>query len=142
MDFDIPISDTLEITLPNELDYLFDSIAKTKYILALEKNWDGEGAERYNESTLKDSINFLIVYALWISKKHNSKVFVPKITHGPEGSIDIIWEENDYRLVINIEKGGEKASFYYDNGKNLSQFIEGSFDVDNCNFKLIPVPTK
>ncbi len=141
-DFDIVLSQTLSIILPNELDYLFDCIAKTKYILALDENWDDEGAERYSENTLKSSINFLIDYALWVSKSHQAKIFIPKITHGPDGSVDIVWEENDYRLVINIENGGEKASFYYDNGKDLSQFIEGSFDVDSNNYKHIPPPKK
>ncbi len=141
-DIEIKISDNLLISLPKQLDYLFDAINKSKYILNLEDNWDDEGAEKYNSDTLNNAIGFVIAFADRINQDSHHQIYVPKILHGPDKSIDIFWEEDGFRLIINIEESGNKASFYWDDGKDLSQFIEGTFELSKVNFNNIPRPLR
>jgi hypothetical protein len=122
--------------LPSELAFLFETIDKSQYILQLEDDWDDAGAEKYEETTWKNAMFFLIRYAKVLYDNFNIIINSPKIYHGPNGSIDILWEPSAYRLVINIPKKGDKAMFYADNYKD--QITEGTFNLDNFNISLIP----
>ncbi|MFQ5677782.1 MAG: hypothetical protein ACE5G1_17970, partial [bacterium] len=60
----------------------------------------------------------------------------PKITPGPNGSIDILWKSANYRLLINIPDNPKKqASFYGDNFS--TDTIEGTFNPSNFNQGLL-----
>lgn|GEM_PF-1232518 len=139
---EIKISNSITVSLPNELNYLANTILTSKYILDLEDNWDDDGAEKYEDTTLKIAIEFLINFGNWINHNRHSQMYIPQILHSSDKSIDIFWEEEDFRLIINIAEIGDKASFYWDNAKDLSQYIEGNFNIENVNFMLIPTPQK
>lgn len=135
----INLAHDLSINLPFTLDFLSEEINKSKYILDLKSNWDGEGSEPYTIKTLKISIEFIIKFAEFIRDTYSIDMIVPKIYHGPNGSIDLSWSKNDFRLFINIEKDGSKAHFYCD--YNKKQVSEGVFDIlENYNFIMIPHP--
>lgn len=127
-------------SLPNGLAYLLPKIEKSKSILLLEDDWDSEGSEKYAEHTWVESIKFLINYAKTLYFDFNISIDAPKIYEGPKGSIDIIWEVEKYRLVINVNKNGEDALFYSDNYKD--QRSEGVFKVTHFNRFLLPIATQ
>jgi hypothetical protein len=122
--------------LPSELAFLFKTMDKSQYILQLEADWDDAGAEKYDEMTWINAMLFLSRYAKSLYEDFNVVINSPKIYHGPQGSIDILWEPSAYRLVINIPKEGRKALFYADDYKD--QITEGVFYLDNFNVSLIP----
>jgi len=127
-------------SLPNDLDYLLFNIEKSKAILLLEDDWDDEGSEKYDENTWVQAIKFLVDYAKTLYFDFNIQVDIPKIYEGPKGSVDIIWEVEKYRLVVNINKNGEDAAFYADNYKN--QRTEGVFKIREYNRFLLPIATQ
>ncbi len=63
----------------------------------------------------------------------------PTITVVLNGSIDLDWSGSKFSssMVINIEKGGLRATFYADD--DFGNECEGKIDMLNVNFKLIPV---
>ncbi len=122
--------------LPLELAFLYKTIDKSQYILQLEDGWDDAEAEKYEEKTWINAVSFLIRYAKTLFDDFNIIINSPKIYHGPNGSIDILWEPSAYRLVINIPKMGDTAMFYADDYKD--QKTEGVFQLDNFNVSLIP----
>ena len=124
--------------LPMNLNYLGQIISKSESILLLKDNWDDEGSVGYYQQVLLAATKFLIDYANHVYKEQNAKIDVPKIYPGPKGSIDIIWENEIYRLVINIDKNGEDGMFYGDS-KN-SQITEGQFKLGNFHPSLLPIP--
>ncbi|MEZ4837802.1 hypothetical protein [Flavobacterium sp.] len=133
------ISPNLIINLPISLDYLSEEIIRSKYILELEPNWDDNNSEAYTSETLKVAIDFIIKFALFIKKTYNKNMIKPRIYHGPNGSIDLSWSENNFRLFINIEKNGAKAHYYSD--YNKKQVSEGIFDIlSDFHFSMIPHP--
>ncbi|MGH7900630.1 MAG: hypothetical protein ACRENZ_02725, partial [Thermodesulfobacteriota bacterium] len=112
------LNDELIIELPYQFESLYNSIEESKYILELEENWDGEGSPTYKQSTWRRAIEFISNYAIWIFSETNRIIDAPKIYHGPNGSIDILWKKENYRLLINIPDDAEKpASFYGDDYK-------------------------
>jgi hypothetical protein len=124
-------------TIPEKLSYLFTNIDKSKSILLLKNNWDDEGSEKYEETTWVSSVKFLFDYAKTLFQNYSIEIKSPKIYPGPKSSIDIIWEVEKYRLVVNVNKNGEDAMFYADNYKN--QITEGTFKLTNFDRFLLPI---
>ncbi|OQX09463.1 MAG: hypothetical protein BWK80_46850, partial [Desulfobacteraceae bacterium IS3] len=61
----------------------------------------------------------------------------PKIYHGPEGTIDILWEKSDYHILANCPKDEDKQVFFYGENSKKDSF-KGSFCMtDNCHSLLM-----
>ena len=129
--------DTLMNSLPEKLAYLFPVIEKSESILLLEDDWDDEGSEGYDKVAWEAAVKFLMDYAQSLYQDFNIQIDVPKVYPGPKGSIDIIWEVEQYRLVVNVNKNGEDVMFYADNYKN--QTTEGTFKLLQFNHLLFPI---
>jgi len=124
----IEISENLIYVLPFIFNELGNRITKAKYILELEEDWDDEGGKPYSEQTFKQAIDFIIEYTQWAWNDLNILISPPKIFHGPNQSIDLLWSESSYELLINIPPYPKKISrFYGDNKKNTR--IEGQFNI-------------
>jgi hypothetical protein len=122
-----------------KLSELNKEIEKSKYILDLKDNWYDEGSVGYDKITWEKSIEFVINYANWISENFSKIINTPKIYHGPKGGIDILWERENYKMLVHIDKEGVNGLFYADN--NDGQISEGQFHVQNTNFNLLPLTT-
>ena len=122
--------------LPTELASLASAIEKSKYLLRLEKNFDGEGSEPYSQEVWLKAVRFVAEYARWLFDVFGKIMVTPKIYHGPEGSIDIYWENQQFNLLINIPTGDTPATFYGDNYGE--QVTEGRFDPENFQQALLP----
>lgn len=127
-------------SFPTNLSYLVDSIKKSEYIIELKEDWDDNNSIGYKYETWKSSIKFLMGFAVAIYERVNIQIDIPKIYHGPNGSIDILWEYPKYTLLINIAPLGTKGEFYCDNS-NGTQTIKGEFPVVSFDSNLLPIPT-
>ena len=124
-----------EMTIPLHLFFLLKVINKSRYILELEEGWDGEEGTRYNQLTWKNAIKFVINYSKCVYEKTSTIIDAPDIYHADKGSIDILWKNESYRLLINIPDNGVIASFYGDNYKEDK--VKGTFDINNSNQGLL-----
>jgi hypothetical protein len=124
------------ISIPYELRDLYREINKSKYILELQENHDDQGASKYSISTWKKAIIFLAKYNSWVYSESSKIVPSPKIFHGPDGSVDIQWKTDDFKLLINIPEENNIATFFGNYQNN--QDVEGSFHLDNYKFQLLP----
>jgi len=136
----ISVKNGYEIKLPISLVKLLENqIKESMYILDLKDNWDGENSKAYNFENWLAGVQFTIDFYLWLTKIYNGKFYIPKIYHGPNGSIDIMWRENDFRLFINIDALNDSGSYYSD--KSTAQFSEGQFpSLKNIDFHLVIPP--
>jgi hypothetical protein len=143
-------------TLSTELTELAASIEQSRYILALGHGFDGEhettplleirlvlegdinnnSGRAYSPETWEKAVRFIAGYAQWLFDVFGKVIFTPKIYHGPDGSIDLYWENPRFNLLINIPPGDEPATFYGDNYG--SQVIEGKFDPSRFQQALLP----
>jgi hypothetical protein len=130
--------DKLKISIPSPYSNLIQEIKKSMYIVDLKDNWDDEGAIGYSIVTWHTAVQFIINYTKWIHWNFEEIIESPKIYHGPKGSIDILWENNQLRLLINIDKESKTGMFYSDNYKH--QVSEGSFELSDFSYGLLPIP--
>lgn len=125
-------------TLPDTLLSLQAAIEKSKYILDLKANWDGEGGEAYTENVWAKAVSFLCEFSIDIFNTFGKTPVTPAIYHGPEGSIDILWKTNDLNLLLNIPKDDQAATFSGEN--SLGQEYEGSLNINNYSLSFLPHP--
>jgi len=123
-------------SIPAELTDLAIAIDKSQYILKLEPDFDGEGGAPYSKETWLKAVHFITDYAKWLFDVFNKRIETPKIYHGPEGSIDLLWENKRFNLLINIPASAEMATFYGDDFG--SQITQGKFDPANFRQALLP----
>lgn len=122
--------------LPGELEDLAKAIEKSKYLLALEKDFDGEGGEPYSKTVWQKAVRFVAEYGTWLFHVFNKTIATPKIYHAPQGSIDIYWENECFNLLVNIPADDSPATFYGDDYGE--QVTEGKFDPANFQNALLP----
>ena len=82
------------------------------YIINLPDNWDGYGAQSFNETTLNRAcfLSKNILEKLW---NDMIEIPIPLIQPVPDGSIDINWETDKFELLINIpEEQNELVNLY------------------------------
>lgn len=125
-------------TIPTELADLRAEIMRSAYILGLADNWDDEGSVGYDKATWEKGVVFVIDYAKWALKTFGKVIYLPSIYHGKQGGIDIIWENNRFRMLIRIDKTAKTGVFYADTPQK--QTSEGEFDLNNLNYYMLPIP--
>lgn len=112
---------------PSELQVIEERIQESRWILSLEEDWDGEGGRVVVEETWQRATSYLRSQALVCLSRHDVVIPSPRISPGPEGSIDIHWQTDSYELLVNIpENPAVPATFYGDDYGKLS--IKGTFD--------------
>lgn len=138
--YNLAINDTLILKIPvlnKELEHVF---LEAKYILDLKEDWDDEGAVGYTQESWEAAANFLIGFNKWLKNIFSGGLYLPKIYHGPKGTIDIVWNENDFRLFLNIDYINTKGTFYSDTPKK--QYSEGEFLLNDLKFQMLPLPLR
>ncbi|MFX0103800.1 MAG: hypothetical protein ACFFCS_29830 [Candidatus Hodarchaeota archaeon] len=113
--------------LPEELTTISQKIKSAKVkILELEDDFDGEGSVKYEPSTLNMAISFINKVAMGALKINKTVIKPPKLLPGPDGSIDVVWKESNFQLLINFPHNDKLASYY---GEDVDgNTTEGLFD--------------
>lgn len=124
------------IKLPIHFKDLAEKIEESKYMLDFKDNWDDEGSIRYKKETWIRAIKFIINYLKWAKEKADSIIKIPNIAHGPNGSIDIYWNDKNYRMLINIPENPESPfSIYGDDYENNK--VKGTLDPAKFNYGML-----
>lgn len=113
--------------IPIELVDILKAIEQSRYILDLEDDWDGEGSKSYQPVVWERVAIFLIKLYEKALGSFNVILDTPHIYQAHEGSIDVLWHNDRYQLLVNFPEGENSyASFY---GDNFSMdTIKGTFD--------------
>lgn len=112
---ELTVDDSLPISLPFALKVLNEAINDSKYLKSFEEI-DPETDEvlhRYKLETWKRAIGFLVKFAKWAFEEEKIIIPTPQIYDGPEGSIDIYWKSDSYRLLLNFPENVEDVPMYY-----------------------------
>lgn len=120
------------VTVPNLFADLARSIERSRQILYLEDGWDDDGSKGYDRQTLVNAIEFIKKSTIRIWESSDVVIDAPAITPGADGSIDLLWRNEHYDLLIVVPAYPEStASFYGDDYGSTK--IEGTFDISNVN---------
>jgi hypothetical protein len=88
---------------------LTDVIERSKKLLQLKDDWDGEGSPAIEPDTWKKAVEFLQKHRTYWDLDHN----LPSISPGPKGSIDIHWKRKDLELLLNVRGDDSSLVGYY-----------------------------
>jgi hypothetical protein len=126
---------------PADLAYLNDAVQRSRGLLDLEDDWDGDGAVSIKEPTWRRMQEYLLGNATGFWEVTGTSIPAPKIGPAQEGSIDLLWEVGDRMLLLNIpEDSKEPASFYGEEGALDS--IKGNLDTTGQSHWLLMWLTK
>ena len=117
---------------------LIEELNHSVYILDLDEDWDGMGAEKISKSTYYDAIGFAVDYTKHIFRRYDSQIIsAPEINPGPDGSIDLEWHSVNARFLANIQSSaqGTIVKFYGDFHKNSSPY-SGKMYLKQFNTEL------
>ena len=99
------------------LDTHVQVVAEAKErLLALEDNWDGEGAPAYCEQTIEAAAGFF--YQLVERSELATQV---RILPASEGSIDLYWKTAQFELLVNFHPDGSVSYYGDDYCENVIQ---------------------
>lgn len=127
---------------PYVKDELDVEIEKSKYMLSYEDDWDDEGSVGYTQETWTKAVTFVKKLRKWFLQYSTMSFPVPKIYHGPHGTIDLIWKNENIRFIINIPIDDSIGSYYGDDYKSESITIKDKLNLiefDYSNAQLIAV---
>jgi len=119
--------------LPAELRHISQAIHTSRELLALK---DEDDLPLFDESTWTRAATFLAEHALWLFQQRKRVIAAPRISPGPNASIDLHWEAENYELLINIRADpSQPAGSYGDDKGRLN--IKGTLDLSAYNEGLL-----
>lgn len=94
------------------------------------------GQERlYSEETLDRAVAFLRMHIEGLWRSYGFKTPIPTIGPGPDGSVDLFWEQVSWKLLVNIPATTDALATFYgdDHGR---QKTKGSLDPNKFSFSI------
>jgi hypothetical protein len=105
--------------LPTELSSIADAIEKSKVIPNHPLNPSDEFELTCSQETWRRAIKVLTDHALSVWEKARIVIRPPRISVGPDGSIDLYWTAAPYGLLVNVPADpNEPATYYGDDAAN------------------------
>jgi hypothetical protein len=112
------------------------AIESSEFILKLEENWDEEGSPRYSEETWHRATQFVRKTALLYKKEIGVWIDPPKITPGPDGSIDVRWKSSKRSILINFPANSNTPADFYGSDKQ-TDVIKGTLNLSSQNHWIL-----
>jgi hypothetical protein len=115
------------IEVRRELYPIADAIERSRGMLDLEDDWDGEGSPAYQQEDWERAVRMLLRGCVDYLEKHAEAPATPLIYNGPEGGIDILWEHGERSLLLNVTAGAQSRATFY--GRDQSGLeLKGTLD--------------
>ncbi len=112
------------------------TIQSSRSILELKDDWDEEGSPGYAEETWKRATNFVRDVATSYWKETGQWIDPPKITPGPDSSIDVRWKAEKRTLLINFPAKTEEPADFFGSDKGADS-IKGTLDLFSRNHWIL-----
>jgi len=103
-------------------------VHRSRVIMDLKDNWDGEQAKGYDEKTWARAARFAMNHASLSLTLFGTSLPQPKIGPADAGSIDLFWASEVGRLLINIPADADEPITFYGQeakGGSISGVIPG-----------------
>lgn len=114
-----------------ELESILDQVTEK----ILDEDWESEGGTNFNRNTIKSAKDLVIDVMNYFSDQR-IEFFPPKILPLLDGSLDIKWENNLFRLIVNIPSEVTQLVEIYG---NLKQSIPEKNNEVDCRIPYVTV---
>jgi len=81
----------------------------------------------YSEAALDRAVAFLEMHLEKLWRSYGFRAPIPTIGPGPAGSVDLFWERNSWKLLVNIPATPDAMATFYADDRGR-QRTKGSFD--------------
>lgn len=108
---------------------LLKSIEASRKMLSLPDDWDDEGSPRIQESTWARATDYLHRHTELVYSRYGSRVPIPRILPGPEGSVDLHWKTDSRELLINVPSNAAELAAFYGDGLGTNS-IKGKLNTE------------
>lgn len=135
----VKITENYSLKLPNELKGIAEEIENAVTFLENLEDWDSEEGAHYTFSTLKNAATFISDYSMWVLNEYDFVIPTPKIYPGPDGSVDILWKSEKFKLLVNIKPHPDLSATFFGKNDNGEEFVEGQFKIGNINQNIFLV---
>jgi hypothetical protein len=95
------------------LGNLFAAVRKAHTMLSLPDDWDDAGSPSIRPETLRRAVFFLLLNSAIVLWRYAAVVPTPRITPGPDGSVDLHWRTRRRELLINVPRESQEPFSYY-----------------------------
>jgi hypothetical protein len=127
-----------DFRLPADLSRVADRLERSRAMLALGDDWDGEGSPGYAETTWHRAAELVVDGATAHHRQGNVDPPLPIISKGDAGSIDIQWRTLHRNVLINVPAAPhEPATFYAHDEENPERDFGGEVDAGERNEQLL-----
>jgi hypothetical protein len=92
---------------------LQSDLAGYRWILDQEENWDGEEVAQVEATTFARAIRFIADHAVALYEHTGFQLDPPRLSVGPNGSIDVHWEYPDREMAVNFAPLASAPVTYY-----------------------------
>lgn len=129
----VKITEGYSVELPPELKTIAREIEKAVSFLENIEDWDPDEGDLYSFATLKNAVTFLVDYSIWVFNVHDFIIPTPEIYPGPDGTIDILWKNEKFKLLVNIKSHPDLSATFFGKTTDGEEFVEGKFKIGNIN---------
>jgi hypothetical protein len=131
-----PTRQIVDVVTPAPLWPLADIIERSRWMLELADDFDGEGSPAYLEETWKRAATFLARNAVALYEECGEVIDAPNIHNGPQGSIDVYWNSARGRLLVNFPPQGTADPSFCGRSSDGHE-IKGTLSPETENHWLI-----
>jgi len=97
-----PVRRVSGFSLPSTLGLVAERLERSRAMLGLDFDWDGEGSPGYKEPTWQLAAELVVKTATGYYQSKQKPAPAAVITKGDEGSIDVQWRTPTRNILINV----------------------------------------
>lgn len=116
-----------QATAPS-LARIVGAIDDARGLTDLPVDWDDEGASPIAEQTFQRAASFLRTTAMQLAV-WGIELPAPQISPCSDGSIDLFWKDEAFRLLVNVQPGNAASDFFGENPRGIQ--VKGPFVPEN-----------
>lgn len=131
------IVDDFNFAIPKEVEHIENYILNTKHLLYLKDGWDDEGGKIVPKNLWYNVMNFLLNINSKIYSDYKLLINEPSILPCPDGSLDLCWDNNKARILINFRNLDTMEAYYYGDLYTIESKIKGNFIGDSFNNEIL-----
>lgn len=100
------------------MDAILAEIERSRGLLELQDDWDGEGSCAYSLEVWERATSLLKASAEAFIASGGKNPSVPIVWIGPHGSVDIFWRLTQCELLMNVPPDLKEPASFYGDGKD------------------------
>jgi hypothetical protein len=126
------------MTAAAETSPLDGVLKRCRELLDLPADWDDAGASRIHPDTIEAACSLIESAESKALDRYGRSLPMPKVSPCTDGSVDLFWKTDAYRLLINIQPNDGAPSDFFGETKSGLTF-RGTFPTRSQDPQLVPL---